>query len=251
MRVTLEPAFLLHHRPYRETSVLLDFFTESHGRIAAIAKGVRKERSRWRALLQPFIPVLISFQGRSELMNLNLVEPNGAPVRLTKEALLSGFYLNELLTRLLQKWDPHPFLFSAYYRTLVSLQMGLREASLRSFEKKLLEELGYGLSLAVEYETNLPIELEKGYLFEVQKGLIAYKNSENIQDLINFFSGKSLVALREESWEDEQSLKDAKRLMRLALSPLLGEKPLFSRKMFFDGDGSSSKEEQLKEEVIL
>src|SRR4029079_13195722 len=121
MRVLLQPAFILHHRPFRETSVLLDVFSEEHGRISLVAKGVRTHRSKLKALLQPFVPLLASWQGKNELMNLVSVEANGPPFQLCGDCLLSGFYVNELLVRLLQKQDPHPRLFSYYVSTLHAL----------------------------------------------------------------------------------------------------------------------------------
>src|SRR5207253_3115583 len=108
MRISLQPAFILHHRPFRETSVLLDVFSEEYGLVSLVAKGVRTHRSKLKALLQPFVPLLVSWQGKSELMNLVSAEARTTPFQLHGDCLLSGFYLNELLVRLLQKEDPHP-----------------------------------------------------------------------------------------------------------------------------------------------
>src|SRR5580693_2734969 len=105
MRILLQQAFILHHRPFRETSLLLDVFTEEHGKISLIAKGVRKHRSTLKALLQPFVPLLVSWQGKNELMNLVSVEAKGPPFQLRGDCLLSGLYVNELLVRVLQKQD--------------------------------------------------------------------------------------------------------------------------------------------------
>jgi DNA repair protein RecO (recombination protein O) len=232
MRITLEPAFVLHQRPYRETSVLLDLFTQEHGRISAVAKGVRQSRSRLKPLLQPFVPLLASWQGRSELVTLVGAEPHDPIGRLSGECLLSGLYLNELLVRVLPKGDPHPGLYTNYRKTLVELQgTNLRPEVLRLFEKKLLEELGYGLALTGSAFTREPICAEKYYRFDPEQGFeLCAPDAMTVQ--VTIFSGKSLLALASEVFPDEESLKDAKRLMRLALNPLLGAYPLQSRRMY-------------------
>src|SRR5438105_1241138 len=124
MRISLEPAYVLHRRPYRETSLLLDIFTATYGRISLIARGTRTGRSPSRSILQPFVSLLVSWQGQSELMSLVSVEVNreqGA-VQLSKTGLLSAFYLNELLFKVLQKQDPCPELYTIYQHTLLKLQ---------------------------------------------------------------------------------------------------------------------------------
>lgn len=223
MNISLNPSFLLHTRPYRESSLLLELFTKDHGRIALVARGVRKNRSRLRPLLQPFIPLLISWQGRGELMNLIDAEANGPSINLSGDHLLSGFYLNELLMRVLQKQDPHPALYTIYQQSLLELHEKNRlEKTLRLFEKKLLDELGYGLQL------EHTISAEKHYHFYPDAG---FKLSE-VESLPTIFSGRSLLSLARNELDDETSLKDAKRLMRLALAPILGSQPLQSRKLF-------------------
>jgi DNA repair protein RecO (recombination protein O) len=225
MRISLQPAFILHHRPYRETSLLLDVFSQDHGRVALIAKGIRKNRSPLRALLQPFFPLLLSWQGRSELMTLQIAEPQGAPIHLQGECLLSGFYLNELLSRLLQKYDPHPQLYTIYHHTLLELDgIELQQKHLRLFEKKLLHELGYGLQL------QQPFVSDRFYRFYPDQGFELYENNTLEHGMI--FSGKSLLALAHEQLNDDESLRDAKRLMRIALGIILGPMPLHSRKLF-------------------
>lgn len=227
MRIFLQPAFILHQRPYRETSVLLDIFTQEYGRISIIARGVRTARSRWRGLLQPFIPLLLSWQGKTELMVLVSAEANGAPIHLRGNCLLSGFYLNELLVRLLHKSDPSPTLYTIYYDTLIELQKGqLQQKTLRLFEKKLLTELGYELQLQAN-----AFLAEKWYQFFPEQGFKLYEAIITEKKEM-FFSGKSLLAFAMEQLEDEEALRDAKRLMRLALAPLLGAYPLHSRKLF-------------------
>ena len=222
MRISLQPTFILHHRPYRETSLLLDVFSSEHGRVSLIAKGVRKARSISRGLLQLFSPVLLSWQGKSELMTLTTVESQSIPIQLQGTALLSGFYLNELLIRLLPKHDPHPQLYTIYQHTLLELERGnSQQKHLRLFEKKLLEELGYGL----QFKEVMP---DQFYLFYPEQGFVLSENND--EGIV--FSGKSLLSLAAEQLEDAESLRDAKRLMRLALHALLGSQPLHSRKLF-------------------
>lgn len=231
MRITLHPAFVLHSRPYRETSVLLDLFTHEHGRIAAIAKGVRQSKSRLKSLLQPFVPVLISWYGKGELATLISAESNGHQTRLSGECLFSGLYINELLMRVLPKFDPQPNLYTIYQNTLIELQSEiLQQKTLRLFEKKLLAELGYGLPLYHDVSTQSGFAEEKYYRFHHEHGFELYEDSNNT--IANIFSGKSLLAFAREQLEDEICLRDAKRLIRLALSPLLGQYQLNSRKLY-------------------
>lgn len=227
MRITLQPSFILHHRPYRETSLLLDVFTKDYGRISLIARGVRKQRSQIRSLLQPFNPLFISWQGKTELMTLQNVEPAGIPISLQGECLLSGFYLNELLMRLLQKQDPHPQLYTIYQETLLELQgVKLQQKYLRLFEKKLLDELGYGLQLE-----SRGFLADRLYRFYPEQGFELYEGNEQEPEG-TLFLGKSLLALAMGELEDADALKEIKRLMRIALGILLGPEPLQSRKLF-------------------
>lgn len=230
MRISLQPAFVLHHRPYRESSLLLDLLTLEHGRISAIARGVRAARSRTRALLQPFVPLLVSLQGKSELVTLSGVETQKASLLLKGSALLSAFYLNELLMRVLHKHDSHPQLYTIYHETLIELQSNqFQQKTLRIFEKKLLEELGYGLQLQYDIPDKQPIIADKNYRFIPEQGFVEHQ-ADAIQSGI--FSGKSLLALANEELHDTDCLRDAKRLMRMALAPLLGYQQLHSRKLF-------------------
>src|SRR6185437_9440208 len=134
--VLLQPAYVLHIRSYRETSLLVELFTPEYGRLTVIAKGVRQSKSVLAGLLQPFVPLLVSWSGKHELMTLLHAEANGSAKYLKGECLFAGLYLNELLMYLLQKWDAHLNLFSAYENTLTSLQTNsLEQKTLRSFEK--------------------------------------------------------------------------------------------------------------------
>jgi DNA repair protein RecO (recombination protein O) len=231
MRITLQPAFILHSRPYRETSLILDILTAEHGRIAAVAKGVRTSKSRLKALLQPFTPLLISWQGKGELVALIGAEPNGTLTRIKGACLLSGLYLNELLMRVLPKYDPQPGLYTNYQNTLIELQGdALDQKALRLFEKKLLEELGYGLQLKHDAKTQSDFDTGQFYRFHAEHGFEICAADE--QGEVCVFSGKSLLAIAAECLEEEECLRDSKRLMRLALAPLIGQRPLQSRKLY-------------------
>ena len=137
-KVLLQPCYVLHMRAYRDTSLLLELFSLEHGRISAVARSARGPKSRFKGILQQFVPLLLSWQGRAELMNLSGAEGNGMPHYLTGDALLCGIYLNELLMRLLHRHDAHPGLFTAYQQALVGLQQNQQQITLRLFEKRLL-----------------------------------------------------------------------------------------------------------------
>lgn len=231
-RILLQPAYVLHRRPYRETSFLVDLFTRDYGRMTVISKGVRRPRSDLQGLLQPFIPLLVSWTGRSELMTLMAVESQGNVKYLQGECLFAGFYLNELLVYLLEKWDAHTGLFTHYTNTLITLQTGILEQKvLRSFEKYLLEELGYGVFPKSTIALHNTFSFDKYYRFIPDQGFVLNEgNSQLNQSAI--FSGKSLLAIAMEDWRDEETLRDGKRLMRLVLTFLLGARPVYSRRLF-------------------
>ena len=226
-KAQLQPGYILHHRPYRDTSLLLEVFTPEHGRLGLVARGARAPRSRSRALLQPFQPLLLSWSARAELGTLHAVEADGAARLLHGTALYSGFYLNELLMRLLQRLDAHPELYRAYTEALQSLQSEAQRP-LRLFEKRLLEALGYGLLLDQE-AGGAPLRAEAQYSYELESGPVP-------ADVTSggglHMSGRSLLSLAAEDLSDPQSLADAKRLMRAALGLYLGERGLKTREIF-------------------
>lgn len=231
-RVSLQPAFVLHHRPYRDTSALLEIFTPEFGRVGLVARGLRSAKSRLQGVVQPFSPLLISWSGRGELATLTGCEPNGALVRLDGARVLSGFYLNELLLRLLHRHDPHPALFECYAQTLHLLQQpDMEQRALRIFEKHLLREIGYALMLEHEAESGAPIELGEAYNYHLERGPLKCHAGEYAGVRMQ---GSSLLALLNETLHDETSLREAKQLMRAALGLYLGNKPLQSRELYID-----------------
>jgi len=234
--IELQTAFVLHSRPYRDSSLIIDFFTLNHGRISAVARGVRAARSHSKALLQPFSPIVVSCVGKGELLTLRKVEEQSIPYRLFGEVLISGLYLNELLQRLLPRFDPYPHLFQAYQTTLTALakEKTVKEMDLRRFEKTLLKELGYAVSLSHELHNGVPLQADQYYHYQPNSG-VALLNGPHSRHNNAFnqyvFLGKHLLAIEQDQLQDSLVLRDAKRLMRLALHAILGHKPLQSRQL--------------------
>ncbi len=229
-RIQLAPGYVLHQRPYRESSALIEVFSESYGRVGLVARGVRSPKSRQRGDLQPFRPLRLSWIARSELGTLTAVEADAPGGRLQGAALYSAFYLNELLVRLLVRNDPHPQLYTNYRTCLESLmQSGDIEPLLRLFEKSLLQEIGYGLLLDSEVESGEPVQPECYYDYHLESGPVLVA-SQDAQAFV--FKGSSLLALQRGQLGNTDVLRDAKRLMRSALNLYLGNKPLKSRELF-------------------
>ncbi len=227
--IFIQPSYILHTRPYRDTSLLLDIFSRDYGRFNAIARSARGPKSRFKGVLQQFVPLLLSWQGRTELMNLSAVESNGRPHYLTGNALICGIYLNELLMRLLHRHDAHPGLFTAYQQALTGLQQNQPQITLRLFEKRLLLELGYALQLNKIAHTDNNILPEQHYYFDPIQGLLPCANKTT---QANVFAGASLLALHHEELTEKDQLHDARRLLRLAINSLLDNKPLRTRELF-------------------
>lgn len=228
MRIALQPAWVLHSRPYRDTSLLLELFTAEQGRISLVGRGVRR-RSRGgsqSALLQPFNPLLVSFSGGGELRNLTGCEAAGKPVVLRGEHLFSALYLNELLLRLLHRHDPHPTLFAAYAAALDQLSAAERpDTPLRRFELGLLDELGYGFPLDRDGRTGAPIAADVNYRFDPGFGLVvAAADSDGL-------AGGELLRMAAGDFEGS-ARPVARQLLRQALASHLGPEPLRSRALF-------------------
>ena len=230
MRVSQEPAYVLHHYDYGETSLLLEMFTRRHGRLGVVAKGARRARSPLRAALVPFQPLVMGFSGRGELLTLTAAEPAGAAPAIAGEALFCGLYLNELLLRLLHRHDPHERLFGSYSDVLGRLGGALdTEAALRVFEKHLLEDIGYGLVLDHEVQDGSPIQPEHLYRYVPERGPVIAQAADGEGIAVQ---GASLLALAREHLVEEITLREVKHLMRALLARHLGERPLTSRGLF-------------------
>ncbi|HEY8096787.1 MAG TPA: DNA repair protein RecO [Methylobacter sp.] len=222
--VYLQPAFILQQRKYRETSLIIDALTRDFGRISLLAKGVRKARSKTAGMLQPFIPLTISYVGKAELKNLVDVEMVQPFNEIKGLALYCGFYINELVACFLHKYDPHPEVFGYYGECLSSLaDASGMEAALRLFELNLLECAGYGLQL--EYaENEKAIESLKRYDFNVGQGPVEVVNGQ--------IAGRTLQALSARELTDPKVLNEAKILMRAVIDVYLQGRELKSRAVF-------------------
>lgn len=231
-KVDLQPAFVLHQRPYRESSLLLEVFGMGAGRIGLIAKGARRPKSPLRAQLIPFRPLLLSWRGRGELGLVVAAEPDGPALALPPAAIVSGLYLNELLVRMLHRHDPHPDLFLQYRRTLYALVRPdcVMEQSLRRFEKRLLDAVGYGLMLDRTAGAGTPVEPGVLYRYITDQGPVAAGEKERGPGVP--VRGSTLLALASEQPLDPAALKEAKHLMRTAINTHLEGRPLVSRSLY-------------------
>ena len=226
-RLLLMPAYVLHQYNWRETSRVVELFSRDHGRLGVVARGARRARSPWRAALRPFQPLLVSWSGGGELATLIGAESAAAAPALSGTALMSGFYLNELLLRLLPRHDPQPGLYAYYTRTLERLMVSAAPA-LRLFEKNLLAALGYGLNLECDAATGEPLQSDCRYLYAPERGPLTTNGAAGPG--LNV-SGATLLALAEENLEQVEQLREAQRLLRAMLDSLLGERPLKTREV--------------------
>lgn len=230
-RVNNEPGFVLHTSPFKETSVVAELFTPDYGRIAVIARGARRPASALRGLVQPFTPLLLSWFGKAELKTLHGAEWSGGLPALQGRALMCGFYLNELLLRLLARNDPHAALFDTYRRALVALGDARDiygfESILRRFEKALLAEIGYAPTFDVEAASGRRVDAAARYTFQPERGPApAAAGHEGIA-----VSGKTLVDLASGRFDDRATLAQAKPLMRALIDHYLAGKPLYTRRL--------------------
>ena len=231
-QVLLERGFVLHQRPYRDSSQLLECITAAHGRMGLVARGSRRAATRQRALLQPFVPLKVSWVRRGDLGRLTQVEADGPSYSLEGHRLLAGFYCNELLLRLTARGDPNSEVFSCYSRCLVELGESSSVArALRVFELKLLRALGYGLELDGDAATGEPLRADMSYVYELEQGFRRAERADSDEDL---YPGRDLLALRDLKLEDDASLRTAQRLLGRALKAHLGERPLKSRLVLQD-----------------
>ncbi len=229
-RVELQPAYILHHRPYRNSSRLLEVFSRDHGRFGMVARGVSSRRSPLQGRLQPFRPLLLSWYSRGELATMKGAEPDGAPLPLSGAVLMSGFYLNELLLRLTWRHVGYPRLYRIYHQTLSRLgEHRVDQEALRLFECRLLEQLGYGMILDHDVESGLPVQADAHYCYHIEHGPVKIGVRQGCPLPV---TGATLLALANGILRDERSLKEARYLMRAVLSFYLGDKPLRSRELF-------------------
>ena len=232
MQVNAEPAYILHKRPYRETSQILEVFSRNHGRLSLMSRGSRSPRSRTSGILQPFRPLLLGWYGRGEMPSLRGVDVADArPPVLTGRGLLSATYLNELLTLLLHRNDVHEALFGEYHETLYSLsQASGLEVTLRNFEKRLFEQLGFGLNLDFDADTGEAVRPERHYAYHFEHGPVQCRPDFSGRNPV--VSGSSLLAFSAGQLETAQSIVEIKGLMRYVINSHLGARKLKSRELF-------------------
>ena len=229
-KVDLQACYVLHARAYRDTSNLLDVFTQEYGRVGLVARGARSSKSRLQGLLQPFTPLLISWTGMGELHTLTHAEQEHRAHHLKAGNLMTGFYINELVINFLHKGDPHPQLYQRYTMALAELERTEHiEPVLRLFERDLLQETGYGLIFDCDVETGESIEPGKLYNYHPDKGPVrATLPDETLLQI----RGKTLLELSKDIITDATILPEAKRLMRYLINWYMGGKPLKTRELF-------------------
>ena len=229
--INLEPAYVLHARGYRETSLLLEVFTHLHGRVGLIARGARRPKSALRGILDPFQPLRMSWSGRGELQTLRDAELAGTATPLTGERVMSGFYLNELLLKFLQRHDPHPELFAHYAQTIADLAAADGTAAiepvLRRFELGLLRESGYALNLTEDATTHEPLEPDAAYDFFPDQGAVPVRG----EDAGLRFSGAELLAIDAGDFSAPGVTRAARRLLRAVINTHLGDAGLRTRRV--------------------
>jgi DNA repair protein RecO (recombination protein O) len=224
-------AFILHSYPYRETSLLLDVFARAFGRVSMVARAARSPRSSLRGVLLAFQPLALSWFGKGEVRTLARAEWIGGHPRLQGEALMCGFYLNELLLRLLPREDPHDALFARYGEALRRLAShGDSATALRSFERALLKELGYAMALERDSANGSAIDPVKNYRYDPERGPIEVGDSGSE----SVVSGRTLLDMARDDYTDPLTQQQAKSLMRSLLNHRLDYQPLKSRRVFMD-----------------
>ena len=227
-RVLLEPSFLLHQRDWRDSSRILELLTRDHGRIALFAKGVRRAGSRAAPLLQPFVPLLVSWSGSGDGGTLTGVELAAPPVPVAPGCLMSGFYLNELVLKLIERVDPHPDIYEAYALALAALATPAAEArALRLFEKRLLEALGLGMDYSHLAADGARVEPSRYYHVDAGRGVVG----EAPAGAPGAVRGAELLALAGETLADDASLASARRLLGAAIAAALDGRELATRKV--------------------
>jgi DNA repair protein RecO (recombination protein O) len=229
-----EPAFVLHQYPWKETSLVIEAFSRQVGRVALVARGARRPASPLRGVLRAFEPLQLSWFGGAELRTLHGAERVGGFPFLRGAALMCGFYLNELILRLLPRDDPHERLYGAYEHTLRELaEGGDAEPILRRFEKYLLQEMGYALPLGVDADTGIAVEPGASYHYVIERGPIRPGEVDPGEKRLEL-RGKTLLDLVMDDYTDPVTLQQGKLLMRMLITHYLGERPLYSRQLLRD-----------------
>ena len=225
-RVWLAPGYVLHQYPYRDTSRIVEVLTGEYGRLTLFARGANGAKSALKGTLRPFQRLLLSWSGKSEACQLVAAEIDGAASSLRSERLMSGFYMNELLLKLTERWDPHPDIFCSYAACMQALCAGApEEPELRRFEKRLLDDLGYGLQL-VNTDRGMPVDAKRYYRFAADG-----RPCQCVAEAPGAVYGQSLADLEAETFSGSRSLRDAKRILRAGLDACLDGRSLKTREL--------------------
>ena len=230
-RVVNQPGFVLHSYPYKETSLIVDVFTRDHGRVALVAKGAKRPHSKLRGVLQTFQPLNVSWSGKAEVRTLIDAEWIGGLLPLEKSALLCGFYLNELLVKMLARDDAHPALFDHYVATLNQLAHDEPPAiALRKFERALLKETGVIGDWRVCTATGEAVLPDRYYVVDPERGPRPARASDTAPQVL----GKTLLDMGQEDYGDPLTQTQSKFLMRSLLAHHLHGAPLNTRQILID-----------------
>lgn len=261
-RPDVQPAFVLHSYPYRETSLVIEVFTQDFGRVALVARGARRPRSALRGVLLAFQPLLLSWAGKSELRTLHKAEWRGGLPQLKGTALLCGFYLNELMLKLLPRDDPHEQLYQTYYRTLHALcNGGAHAVTLRRFEQQMLKELGYALPLERDVASGEAIQADATYEFVIERGPVrstrstgstrgtgstrsterilsestsTYRSNGIVAENRLELAGQTLLDMARDDYSNPVTLQQSKALMRVLINHYLGSQVINTRQLLKD-----------------
>ena len=229
MRVEADTAYVLHKRPFRETSLLLDIFSRKHGRVGMVARGAKRGKSGQSVLLQPFRRLTMSWSARGDLGTMTAVEADGNVPGLNASAMIAGFYVNELIVRLLHRFEAHPELFAAYEAVLARLDDADQQHGLRYFELSLLEAIGFGLVLDHDVISGRPLAPSTIYQYVSERGPSA---EEVLPGNYVRIHGQTLLELATRSLSTDTALHEAKLLLRQETGCHLGDKPLASRALY-------------------
>jgi DNA repair protein RecO (recombination protein O) len=225
----LERAWLLHHRPWSDTSRILELMTRDHGRVTLFAHGARRPKSPLRSVLRPFVPLLVSWSGRADGGTLTSAEAAGPAPALAPAALLPAYYLNELLLKLLAREDRHEAVYDAYAAALTGLSAaGAEAAALRRFERALLDELGYGVDLTREAASGQPLDAAGYYHFQAGRGVLAVRDAEPGPDC---HAGRDLLAVARGDYGLPAAQRAARGVYGAAIAHCLEGRGLASREV--------------------
>jgi DNA repair protein RecO (recombination protein O) len=231
-RIAEQPAFVLHSYPHRETSLIIDVLSRDHGRLALVAKGAKRPHSALRGVLQTFQPLALSWSGKSEVRTLTGAEWVGGMLPLAGDALLCGFYVNELLVKFCAREDPHPQLFHHYVVTMTRLAHDEPPVQvLRSFERVLLRETGYAMALD-RTVARKAVQADGRYVFDPERGV--REASDDLPAQWPVIAGQTLLDMEKDDYHRVQTVSQSKTLMRFLLNTYLGGTPLATRQILID-----------------